>query len=238
MRRGLITGSSRGLGLAICERLLVEGWYIVASSRSMSPELDLLLKSYPNRSEYHPADLSQAGAIEGLAKSAGVVEGMDGFVANAAIGTEGLLTLTSEAAIRECIEVNLLAPVLLARAAVKGMLTRGGSIIFISSIAGRTGFAGLTVYSATKGGLIAFSRSLAREYGERGIRSNCILPGFMETEMTNSLSAMDRARLRRRTPLGRLGAVSDIVGTVSFLLSDAAQFMTGTELVIDGGALA
>src|SRR5690606_20335889 len=125
--------------------------------------------------------------------------------ANAAIGTEGLLTLTSKNRIEECLQVNLLSVILLSREVLKGMLSRGGSLVFVSSITATRGYAGLSVYSATKGALLSFSRSLAREYGPRGIRSNCILPGFLETEMTGTLANEDRERIQRRTSLQRLG---------------------------------
>lgn len=95
--------------------------------------------------------------------------------------------------------------------------------------------AGLTVYSATKGGLVSFSRAVAREYGARGIRSNAILPGFIESDMTRELDRKTRERIEQRTALGRLGDVADIVESVRFLLSDDARFITGTELVVDGG---
>jgi 3-oxoacyl-[acyl-carrier protein] reductase len=118
------------------------------------------------------------------------------------------------------------------------MLTRGGSLVFIASIAARTGFSGLAAYGATKAGLVGFSRGLAREYGSRNIRSNCILPGFLATDMTASLDAPRQSQLQRRTPLGRLGDPSDVVGSVRFLLSDAARHITGTEVTIDGGMTA
>ena len=238
MKRILVTGGSRGLGLAICRRLLAEDYQVVATSRGISPELGSLLEEFPGRLEYHAADLSQPNAVAQLAAAARLLDGVDGFVANAGVGTEGLLTLTTEYAMRECVEVNCIAPMLLAKEVIKGMLTRGGSLVFISSIAARTGLTGLSIYSATKGALVSFSRALAREYGERDIRSNCILPGFLKTEMSQSLGAEDLTRLARRAALKRLGTVDDVVGAVKFLLSDEARFITGTELVADGGLAA
>src|SRR5690606_6564358 len=134
----------------------------------------------------------------------------------------------------------LTSVMLLAREVIKGMLARGrgGSLVFISSIAARTGLSGLSVYSATKGGLLAFSRALSREYGARGIRSNCVLPGFLETEMSATLSEEARERLKRRTPLHRLGQAEDVAGLVFFLLSDDARHITGGEYVVDGGMTA
>lgn len=238
MKRALVTGGSRGLGLAICRQLLSDGWQVVTAARKSSIELDALQGDYRERLEFHPADLSQSAGVSALANRARLLAGVDAFVANAGVGTEGLLTLTPEVSVRECLEVNLVSSIMLAREAVKGMIGQGGSLVFISSVAARTGFSGLAVYAATKGALVAFSRTLAREYGERGIRSNCVLPGFLRTEMSASLSGANRERLARRTPLRRLGEVEDVVGAVRFLLSDEARFITGTELVVDGGLTA
>lgn len=235
MKRVLVTGGSRGLGLAICSRLLEADWQVLTTARSRTQALDELMARFPGRAEFIASDLGEPDAVAGLCEQARVLEGFDGFVANAAVGTEGLLTLTPEAAIQRTLNVNLLAPILLARQVVKGMLPRGGSLVFISSVAAVTGLAGLSVYGATKGGLMSFSRALAREYGERGIRSNCVLPGFLETDMSASLAESQRERLRRRTALGRLGRVEDILGAVSYLLSDASAFVTGSEIVVDGG---
>jgi 3-oxoacyl-[acyl-carrier protein] reductase len=238
MRRVVVTGGARGLGLGICQRLVHDGYYVVTCSRKLSAELSLVLKQKPSRIEHHLVDFAKPGAAAEFARQARVLEGVHGFIANAGIGLDGLLTLTQEAAARECLEVNLLAPILLAREIIKGMLDEGGVLIFVSSVAARAGFTGLSVYSATKGALVSFSRSVAREYGERGIRSNCLLPGFLETDMSQSLGQENRSRLVRRTPLKRLGLVEDAVGAVSFLLSDEARFISGTELLVDGGMLA
>jgi 3-oxoacyl-[acyl-carrier protein] reductase len=235
MKRVLVTGGSRGLGLAICARLLEGDWHVVTVSRKPTEAVADLERRFSGRFEFFAADLGDTAALARLCEQARVLDGLDAFVANAAIGTEGLLTLTSESAARQTLEVNLLSPILLTRQVVKGMLARGGSLVFVSSVAALTGLSGLSVYSATKGALVSFSRALAREYGERGIRSNCVLPGFLETEMSASLGESQRERLRRRSPLGRLGTASDVVGAVNYLLSDAAAFVTGTEIVVDGG---
>jgi len=188
--------------------------------------------------EYHPADLGDRANVRVLSKNARLLEGVDGFVANAGIGVEGLLTLMSDEAIQECVRVNLLSNLLLAREVIKGMMTRGGSLVFVSSVAAITGFSGLSVYAATKGALVSFSRALAREYGEKGIRSNCVLPGFLETDMNRNLGEEVRQRLTRRTALKRLGQPTDAVGAVSYLLSEDARYVTGAELVVDGGMTA
>lgn len=238
MKRVLITGGSRGLGLALCGRMLAEGWEVLAVSRRSTPALQELQSGAEGRLQHFALDLGHHDAISQLTESARLLDGLDAFIANAAVGTEGLLAMANEEAVRGTIEINLTSTILLSRQVVKGMLDRGGSLVFVSSVAARTGFSGLSVYAATKGALVAFSRSLAREYGVRGIRSNCVLPGFLETDMTASLPGNQRERLARRAPLGRLGTVGDVMGTVSFLLSDESRFITGTEIVVDGGSTA
>ena len=238
MKRILVTGGSRGLGLEICRSLAQAGYSVVTVSRNESPELSQAVSDFPGSIKSVRSDLSQLDQIPQLAGEVQTTGAFDGFVANAAIGIDGLLTLTSPEKIQACIQLNLTSVILLTREIVKGMLTRGGSLIFISSIAAATGYSGLSVYSASKGALLGFSRSLAREYGPRNIRSNCILPGFLQTERTESLSGEDRQRIQRRTPLQRLGRPADVAGAVKFLLSDDARFVTGTELVIDGGLTA
>ncbi len=235
MKRILITGGSRGLGLALCERMLEDGWDVLTVSRSTTPELESLREKVGGRLEHFAHDLADPGAVAALVDEVRLLDGVDGFVANAAVGTEGLLTLLGEEEIRRTVEINLVSTILLARQVVKGMLARGGSLVFVSSVAARTGFSGLSVYGATKGALTAFSRGVAREYGRKNIRSNCVLPGFLETDMSASLGEDQRRTVARRSALGRLGRVDDVVGAVRFLLSDEAKFITGTELTVDGG---
>ncbi len=240
-RRILVTGASRGLGLAIVQRCLADGWQVVATARSVSPELAGLVSSQPGLVRFIDCDFSSGGlAVMELSARADLLSGYDACVFNAAVGLDGLLTLTTESSLRKAVELNLVAPMLLAREVVKGMLRRnvGGSLVFVSSIAARSGFSGLSVYAATKGGLLSFSRVLAREYGPRGIRSNCVLPGFLDTSMTAALGVEQRQRLRRRTPMGRLGTAEDVTGAVAFLISDDARHVTGTEVVVDGGSTA
>jgi len=238
MKRVLVTGGSRGLGLAICRSLAAKGLAVATVSRKISPELSTAMAEFPGQIEAYAGDLANTDNLPKLCGKLRLDEGFDGFIANAAIGTEGLLTLTSQPRIEECVRLNLLAVVLLTREVLKGMLTRGGSIIFVSSISAVRGYSGLSVYSATKGALLSFSKSLAREYGSRGIRSNCVLPGFLETEMTQTLLPEDKKRIRNRTALRRLGQPDDITGVVTFLLSDDARFVTGSEIIVDGGLTA
>ena len=161
---------------------------------------------------------------------------MDILINNAAIATDGLVALTSDDDLDKMLSVNLRGTILLTRACVREMLrNKWGRIINISSIVGQHGYRGLSVYSATKSGLDGFTRSLARELGELGITVNSIAPGFLETEMTHGLSEKQRNQIIKRTPLKRLGVAGDVTPLVLFLSSDAAQFITGQVITVDGG---
>lgn len=237
-RRVFLTGASRGLGLAIAGALLEEGWHVTATARSQGLGLSGLGERWPGQLRFVGADLGDPEDVQKLVMEAGLMDGYDAFVSNAGIGMDGLLSLMSVEEIHLGVQVNLMAPMVLARACIKGMLGKGGALVFIGSVAAKTGFSGLAAYGATKAGLAGLSRGLAREYGVRGIRSNCVLPGFLATDMTAGLDEARQGQLRRRTPLGRLGEAGDVVGAVRFLVSDAARHVTGAEITVDGGMTA
>jgi 3-oxoacyl-[acyl-carrier protein] reductase len=165
--------------------------------------------------------------------------GLDHCIANAAIAHEGVLATMRDDEIDSMLAVNVKASIVLVRECVRQMLGHSPraapTITLISSIVASRGSPGLSVYAATKAALEGFARSLARELGPRGIRVNAVAPGFLETDLSATLSAENRARIARRTALGRLGLPADIVGAVEFLTSPAAGFITGQVLTIDGG---
>ncbi|HOW67350.1 MAG TPA: SDR family oxidoreductase [Candidatus Paceibacterota bacterium] len=235
MKRILITGGTRGLGLALSRNLLKDGHQVLAASKKPSPEFNELQAQFPDRLSFQAVDLADTASITAFSRDARLIDGLDGFVANAAVGLAGVLTLTQAAEIERAINVNVLGNILLTREALKGMLDRGGSVVFVSSVAAKTGLTGLSVYSATKGALLAFSRSLAREYGPRNIRVNCVLPGYFQSEMSAGMEDAARESVLRRTPLGRLSEAQDVVEAIRFLLSDDSASVTGTELVVDAG---
>jgi 3-oxoacyl-[acyl-carrier protein] reductase len=233
----LLSGGSRGLGLAISEKLLDLGYQIVTFSRTETREAKVLAEQYPERLHFRVADMEDNRALGRVVDEAEREIGpIATLINNAAIAIDGLLAIMPEPHIAKMLAVNLEGTLYLTRACVRRMLPRrSGLIINISSIIGQRGYSGLAVYSATKGALDAMTRSLARELGERNIRVNAIAPGYLETEMSHGLSDSQRQQIVRRTPLGRLGKTSDIVGAVSFLMSPDASFITGHTLTIDGG---
>lgn len=239
MASSLVSGGSRGLGLAVVERLLARGDSVATFSRSGSEALAALAAKHPGRLHAEALDAADAAALRGfVGRAAAAFGSIDHCIANAAIAHEGVLATATDAEIDAMLAVNLRGSIVLVREAVRQMLVRAEqpSITLVSSIVASHGSPGLAVYAATKAGLEGFARSLARELGPRGIRVNAVAPGFLETDLSASLSADNRSRIIRRTPLGRLGLPADIVGAIDFLSSPRAAFITGQVLTIDGGA--
>ena len=239
MATSLVSGGSRGLGLAVVERLLARGDAVATFSRSGSAAVSALAAKHPGRLLIETLDAADASALRGFVERAAAAFGsIDHCIANAAIAHEGVLATATDAEIDAMLAVNLRGSIVLVREAVRQMLVKAEqpSITLVSSIVASNGSPGLAVYAATKAGLEGFARSLARELGPRGIRVNAVAPGFLETDLSASLSAENRSRIIRRTPLGRLGLPADIVGAIDFLSSPRAAFITGQVLTIDGGA--
>ncbi len=159
-----------------------------------------------------------------------------GLVNNAGLGTAGVLANMPDAAIDRLVRLNVLSPILLTKYAVRSMMAAGaGRIVSISSIVGTTGYAGLSVYSATKASLLGFTRSLAREVGPLDITVNAVAPGFVDTEMTHDLGEAHRAQIARRSALKRMPEIADVAAAVDYLFSPGARNVTGTVLTVDGG---
>ncbi|MFN6190046.1 MAG: SDR family NAD(P)-dependent oxidoreductase [Planctomycetia bacterium] len=235
----IISGGSRGLGLAIVERLLERGDEVATFSRSGSAALDALAAKHGHRLVADRLDAAHADAVRGFVDRVAQRFGrLDHCIANAAIAQEGVLATASDAEIDAMLAVNLKGPIVFVREVVRQMLVERStfaSVTVISSVVASRGSAGLSVYAATKAGLEGFAKSLARELGPRGIRVNAVAPGFLETDLSATLSPERRERVARRTSLGRLGLPDDIVGAIDFLASPRAGFITGQVLTIDGG---
>lgn len=234
----IVTGGTRGLGLAIVKRLASEGYRVIAAGRTITPELQILVSE--NDVHFEHIELSNHGAIHEFVKQIVTRHGpIYGLVNNAALGSDGVLATMHDSQIDELIAVNITATILLTKYAVRSMLIqRKGRVINISSIIATTGFNGLSVYAATKAALNGFTRSLARELGKAGITVNSVAPGYMQTDMTGDLQGEKLESIKRRSALGRLATVQDAAATVTWLLGDDAEAITGTTLTVDAGSTA
>ncbi len=162
-----------------------------------------------------------------------------GLVNNAALGSHGILANMNNAQIEQLVRVNTISPIVLTKYAVRSMMSEGcGRVVNVASIIGFTGYSGLSVYAATKASMIGFTRSLAREVGRVGVNVNAVAPGFIETDMTQSLGDEQRGQVARRSALRRLPDVDDVANAVEFLLGDKAKNITGTVLTVDAGSTA
>ena len=239
-RTVLVTGGSRGLGLAICRHLVEAGFRVIAASRSCPEELDSAIDASGGALIHEPLDLADLDGIHGFARAIGERHGrLYGLVNNAAVGHDGVLATQHESEISELLRINVEAPILLTKYVLRPMLMNGaGRIVNVSSIIASTGFNGLSVYGATKAAMIGFTRSLAREVGRAGVTVNAVAPGYMETDMTSALQGEKLASIVRRSPMGALPSVDDVAPAVGYLMSDAASRTTGTVLTVDAGSTA
>ncbi|HMD36601.1 MAG TPA: SDR family NAD(P)-dependent oxidoreductase [Vicinamibacterales bacterium] len=244
MPRVVVTGGSRGLGLAIVRRLVCAGYGVVAVARGLNDQLAATMeeagRSRPGTIAFERFDLADVDAIpafvQELRKSGGPIHGL---VNNAALGSDGALALMKNADIERLIRVNTLSPIVLTKYIVRHMLADGGGrVVNVSSIVASNGYAGLSVYSATKSALVGFTKSLAREVGRRGVTVNAVAPGFLDTDMTRGLDDERREQVARRSALKRLPAVDDVADAVEFLLGSKAKSITGTVLTVDAGGTA
>ncbi len=237
-RHVIVTGGSRGLGLAIVTALLDAGYRVSTCSRTQGDALPALLEQTGEDLFWQQADIGDSDSTDRFIQAAVARLGVPwGLVNNAGIARDGILATLPLVEVDRLIQTNLTGSIQMARGVLRQMLGRagGGRIINISSIIGQRGYTGLAAYAATKAGLDGLTRALAREVGRRQITVNSVAPGYLDTEMSGTLSAGQRDQIVRRTPLGRLGTAADVVPLILFLLGDAAGFITGQTLTIDGG---
>jgi len=237
----IITGISKGLGLKIAQSLLKNGWTIYGISRSKTEELNQLLAQYPDKLLWLQYDLEDAKNIrQTIFKDwIGLNTPIYGLVNNAALAYDDIVTNLNLDSLEKMYRVNVFTPMVLTKFVIRQMLLHHikGSIIHISSISVHTGYKGLSMYASTKGALEAFSKNTAREWGEKGLRSNCLVAGFMETEMSSSLSDNQKNRIYQRTSMKQPVNVNSVAETIKFLLSDGAKSITGQNIHVDNGTI-
>ena len=236
-KTALVTGATGGIGGAIARALHAQGASVVLSG-TREAVLNDLAGELGGRAFAAAANLSDADSVDGLVGRAEEVAGasLDILVANAGITKDGLLMRMKDEDFEQVIKVNLESYFRLCRAAMKGMMKRrSGRIIGVTSVVGVTGNPGQTNYSASKAGMIGFSKSLAQEVGSRGITVNCIAPGFIASPMTDVLNDQQREFILSKIPAGRLGSGDEIAAAAVYLASDEAAYVTGQTLHVNGG---
>jgi len=235
----LITGGSRGIGAGIARHLASLGAHIAFTYSSNKESAQKVFETLPQKENHFMVqmDISQEKSIESAIENVlGKFGNLDGLVNNAGITKDQLILRMSLEDFDSVYQVNLRGTFYCTKLVLKPMLkARKGSIVNISSVVGHTGNPGQTNYTATKSGIEGFSRSLALELSSRNIRSNCVAPGFIESDMTQALDDNQRNKLIEKIPLGRIGTSEDIAKTVAFLLSDNSSYITGQTLHVNGG---
>jgi 3-oxoacyl-[acyl-carrier protein] reductase len=235
-KNALVTGSTRGIGRAIAEALSGSGARVAVVGRDLA-RADEAAAAIGNNAKGFAADVSDTAAV---AKLVGDVEGafgsIDILVNNAGITRDNLVMRLKDEDWDAVLDANLRGAFAAIRAVSRGMMKkRSGRIVNVASIVGIIGNKGQANYAASKGGLIALTKSVAKELASRNILVNAVAPGFIETEMTAAMTPEARTALGQQIPLERLGTVADVASAVTFLASDHASYITGQVFVVDGG---
>jgi 3-oxoacyl-[acyl-carrier protein] reductase len=233
----LVTGASRGIGKAIANQLVSEGMVVIGTATSEAGAEKITEYLAPSGGKGMALNVTDDESISSVIKAINDQYGpIDVLVNNAGITRDNLLMRMKDDDWQSIMDTNLSAIFKLSKAVMRGMMkSRWGRIVSIGSVVGSMGNPGQANYAAAKAGVIGFSKSLAREIAARGITVNVVAPGFIETDMTKALGEEQRAALQAQIPAARLGAPEDIAHTVAFLVSDAAAYITGETIHVNGG---
>ena len=236
-KTALVTGATGGIGGAIARALHAQGATVVLSGTREAVLADLA-KELGERAHFATANLSDPESVDNLVNAAETAAGapLDILVANAGITKDGLLMRMKDEDFQSVLQINLESYFRLTRAAVKGMMKRrSGRIIGVTSVVGVTGNPGQTNYSASKAGMIGFSKSLAQEIATRNVTVNCVAPGFIESAMTGKLNDKQKDAIMGAIPMKRMGTGAEVASAVLYLASNEAAYMTGQTLHVNGG---
>ncbi len=237
-KTALVTGASGGIGGAIAKALHAAGAKLTLSG-TRKEALDALNAELGGGASVITCNLSDPASIDSLVKEAEAAMGsIDILVANAGVTRDNLSLRMKDEEWQQVIDVNLTATFRLSRAVMKGMLKRrSGRIIAVTSVVGTMGNPGQANYAASKAGIIGMTKSMAQEVASRNVTLNCVAPGFIKTAMTDALNEEQQKRITDNIPAGRFGLPEDVAGSVVFLASDAAAYITGQTLHVNGGLL-
>ena len=224
----IVTGASRGIGEAIARAMIGEGAQVVACARS--------LEGFEGAAMTCRVDVGDTAQVDGCVKAVMEKFGkIDILVNNAGVTKDGLLMRMSDDDWDTVVDTNLKGAFRFTRAAARALMKSAGAIVNIASVVGLVGNAGQANYTASKGGLIALTKTTAKELGSRGVRCNAVAPGFIESKMTAGLSEEIRAKCMESIPLKRFGTVEDVARAVTWLASDEAAYVTGQVISVNGG---
>jgi 3-oxoacyl-[acyl-carrier protein] reductase len=235
----LVTGGSRGIGAAICEKLGTQGYHVIVnyvSNEAKAAEVVKKITTAGGSAEAMKFDVSHEDEIVAAMQEIAKVGTLAVLVNNAGISENSLILRLKKDSLDRTLQTNLVSAILLSREAVKLMMkNRNGSIIQISSVVGEMGNAGQVAYSAAKAGMIGLTKSLAKEVASRKIRVNAVAPGYIETDMTHELNETQKNAITQNIPMGCLGATSDVANLVGFLAGPESHYITGQVIGINGG---